>query len=183
MPSETIITPEARLSYPQFWEPKKAPGASEAKYGCTLIFARGADISKLKVAAVAAARETWDAKADDMIRKGLLKMPFLNGGDPKWADNPGYGEGTVFIRPTSKERPGVVDRKVQPIMDKAEIYPGCYVMASVRAFTYDTNGNRGVSFGLQNVQKVRDGDPLGGRSRPTDDFAPMDDAEMNDLLG
>ena len=183
MPSETIITPEARLSYPQLWEPQKAPGAAEAKYGCTLIFNTKSDLSKLKAAAIAAAREKWGDKADDMVRKGLAKMPFLKGDDPKFLDKAGYGDGTVFIRPTSKEKPGVVNRRVEPILDKAEIYPGCYVLASVRAFAYDTNGNRGVSFGLQNVQKVRDGDPLGGRSRPTDDFTPMTDSEMDDILG
>lgn len=183
MPNETIITPEARLSYPQLWEPKKAPGAIEAKYGCTLIFAKGTNLEKLKQAVIQAARETYEGKADEMLKKGLLKLPFLRGDDPKWSDKAGYGDGTVFIRPTSKERPGVVDRRVQPIMDKAEIYPGCFVLASVRAFTYDTNGNKGVSFGLQNIQKVRDGDPLGGKSRPTDDFQPMDGEEIDSLLG
>jgi hypothetical protein len=70
-----------------------------------------------------------------------------------------------------------VDRRVQPIVDPREIYPGCFVIASVRAFTYDTRGNKGVSFGLNHIQKIADGTPIGGRSRPEDDFQPLSEVE------
>jgi hypothetical protein len=56
-------------------------------------------------------------------------------------------------------------------MDQGEFYSGCYGRASIVFFAYNTNGSRGVSAALQNLQKLENGEPLGGKSRPEDDFA------------
>jgi hypothetical protein len=73
-----------------------------------------------------------------------------------------------------------VDRSVQPILDSSEVYSGCYARVSINAFAYNTNGNRGISFGLNHVQKTRDGDFLGGRTRAEDDFEALEDADSDD---
>ena len=104
-----------------------------------------------------------------------LRSPFLNQGDYEYE---GYEDGAVLIRASSKLKPGVVDATVQPVIDESEIYPGCYARATIRAYAYDVSGNRGVAFGLQNLQKLRDGDPLGGRTRPEDDFSPVTDDDI-----
>lgn len=181
---DKIVTPEARLSYPNLFKARSVNG-NEPKYSCTLIFGAKADLSKLKTAALEAAREKWGSKADDMIKRKQLKLPFRDGAEK---DGEGYGEGTIFVNATSKQKPGLVDRGLEPIIEDGDLYPGCYVRASLRAFAYDTQGNKGVSFGLQNVQKLRDGDPIGGRSRPADDFEPIEagsdgDADLDDILG
>ena len=82
---------------------------------------------------------------------------------------------------SSSTRPGIVDRNVQPILDSTEVYSGCYARVSINAFAYNAKGNQGVSFGLNHVQKTRDGDFLGGRSRAEDDFEALEDAE-DDLI-
>ena len=185
--AEKVITPEAMLSYPALFAPKPTP-SGELKFSCALIFPKGADLSALKKAALAALQERWGSKATEMLQKKELKWPFRDGAEK---DGPGYGRGTTFINVTSRQRPGIVDRYAGPdgkprqITDPAEIYPGCYVRASLRPFTYDVNGSRGVSFALQNVQKLRDGERIDGRLRPEDEFDAIQDrgADLEDLLG
>jgi hypothetical protein len=184
--ADKLITPEAMLSYPAVYEPKATP-SGELKYGCALVFPEGSDLSALKQAALAALEERWGSKARDMLQRKQLKWPFRDGAEK---DTQGYGPGTTFINVTSKQQPGVVDRyarpdgKPRPITDPSEIYPGCIVRASLRPFTYDTNGSKGVSFGLQNLQKLRDGERIDGRMRPEDDFEAIERgaADLDDLL-
>lgn len=91
-------------------------------------------------------------------------------------------EGHYRMGVSSKERPGLVDQNVQPILDSTEIYSGCYARASLNAYPYNTNGNKGVSFGLNHLQKLADGEPLGGRSRAEDDFDEVDEEDYSDLI-
>jgi hypothetical protein len=184
--AEKLITPEAMLSYPALFEPKPTP-SGDLKYGCALVFQEGADLSALKKAALAALEEHWGAKAKEMLQKKQLKWPFRDGAE---RDAQGYGPGTTFINVSSKQQPGVVDRyagtdgRPRPITDPSEVYPGCFVRASLRPFTYDTNGSKGVSFGLQNLQKLRDGERIDGRMRPEDEFEAVERgaADLDDLL-
>ena len=76
----------------------------------------------------------------------------------------------------------VVDKDVQPIVDSTEVYSGCYARVSINAFPYNVQGNKGVSFGLNHVQKIADGDYLGGRSRAADDFDDWEDDDDEDVL-
>jgi Protein of unknown function (DUF2815) len=176
-----IVTSEVRFSFPHLFEPAKAQGAAEAKYSLSLLFPHpsklsgkaledyNACITALKAAAQQAAKDKW---GDKLPTK--LKTPFLDQGDYEYE---GYEKGAILIRVTSKQKPGIVDAKVQPIIDSSQIYPGCYGKVSIRAFAYDQNGNRGISFGLQNVQKTRDGESIGGRASPESDFAPVEGGE------
>lgn len=165
--ADFIMTPEFRVSFPNVFRPREAQDGGKAKYSLSMLFAKGVDLSAFKAAAQAAAAEKWGAKVP-----GNLKSPFLDAGRYEYE---GYEEGMVLIRATSLQKPGLVDMAVQPIIDEADFYPGCYARAKIRAFAYDNNGNRGISFGLGNIQKLRDGEPLGGRSRPEDDFDAVSD--------
>ena len=69
-----------------------------------------------------------------------------------------------------------MDRKVKPILDQSEVYSGCYAKVSINFYAFNTNGNKGVACGLGNIQKVKDGEPLSGRSNASDDF----DTEIDD---
>lgn len=163
--ADIVMTPEFRVSFPAVFKPKRQKGdaTSEPKYGLTMLFPKGADLSKLKAAAQEAVKEKWGDKPPKNLRS-----PFRDQGDRELE---GYVEGCVFINASSLQKPGLVDRQRQDIIDETEFYPGCYARATLRAFAYDNNGNKGVAFGLNNVQKLRDGDPLGGRTRAQDDFA------------
>jgi hypothetical protein len=184
--AQKVITPEAMLSYPALFAPKQTP-SGELKYGCVLVFQEGADLSPLENAALAALEERWGARAKEMLQKNQLKWPFRDGAE---RDAQGYGPGTTFINVTSKLQPGAVDSdggddgKPRRITDLSELYAGCFVRASLRPFTYDTNGSKGVSFALNNLQKLRDGERIDGRLRPEDEFQTIEAgaADVDDLL-
>lgn len=158
------LTPEFRVSFPAVFQPRAFEGGA-AKYSLVMLFDEKTDISALRELARQAVRDTW---GDDVPKN--LKSPFRDGSE---TDYEGY-EGKVFIRATSKRKPGLVDGDVQEIIDESEFYPGCYARATVNAYTYDTAGNKGVAFGLLNIQKTRDGEPLGNVTRSAaDDFEPI----------
>lgn len=111
----------------------------------------------------------------------LYRLPFRNGAadDCKIADpkapggfrwKPGLGPGTVYVRAASEFKPGVINGAKQEIMNPQEAYGGAYYRCQVHAYWYDVKGNKGVTFGLDNVQLVRDGEPFGGRQKAEDAF-------------
>jgi hypothetical protein len=138
----------------------------------------------LRAACVAAAEAKFGADAREKIKKGKLKMPWRDASD--YGDE-GYGfpfdvEGNVMISFSSKEQPGVVDRKAKPLMKESEFYAGCTARVSYGVWGYDTDGNRGVTLFLNNVQKVADGERLAGRPEAEDDFdsVPGEDGAEDD---
>lgn len=159
-----VITPIARLSYPNIFKPGKAMSeGQDEKYSCELIFEPGADLIALKNAAQEALELKWPKGAP----KGL-RSPFRDGIENREGEE--Y-QGRIFISARSKDRPGVVIGRNRDICtDPSEVYGGCYVKASVTAFAYDMSGNRGVSFALNNLWKIRDGEPLGGRRSAEEEF-------------
>lgn len=163
-----VITPIARLSYPYLFAKSAGMNGAEGKYQCELIFPANTDMADLRAAANAAAKEKWGDKPPKN-----LKSPFRKGDEDR-EDKDGY-EGAVFIGARSKDKPGVVvgpDRL--PCADPSEVYGGCFVKASVTAFAYDTNGNKGVSFALNNVWKIRDGEPFGSRRNAEEEFGNVE---------
>ena len=78
-------------------------------------------------------------------------------------------------------KPGIVDKDVNPILDQSELYSGCYGRASITFYAYNANGNKGIACGLQNLQKLEDGEPLGGKSNAADDFGSFGGGD--DILG
>lgn len=180
-----VMTPEFRVSFPNLFKAKKNELSGEDEYSVQALFPKNADLSVLKKAAEAAIAKKW---GDDKKKwPANLRSPFrlqeerakLNAEGEKVLP-PGYEEGAIYLNLKSKQRPGVVDESVQPIIDETEFYPGCYARATISAYAYDTKGNKGVSFGLGNIQKTRDGEPLGGRMKAEDEFAPIEGASEGD---
>ena len=81
----------------------------------------------------------------------------------------------MFINANSSRAPGIVDADRNPILNRAEVYSGVYGRASINLYAFNTNGNKGIACGLNNLQKIRDGEPMGSRSSAEDDFAAVDD--------
>ena len=100
--------------------------------------------------------------------KAALKLPLRDGDTER--DDEAY-KNSFFVNANSTTAPQIVDRSVQPILDRSEVYSGCYARVSVNFYAFNSNGNRGIACGLGNIQKVRDGEPLGGKSSAADDFA------------
>lgn len=188
--AKKLLTPQATLSYPHIDEPvPPMNGKGEPKYSVALVFPAGADLSMLQAAVLEAATDKWGTKAAALLKSGGLKNPFRTDGEAK-----GYGEGSVYFNARSTEKPGAVYLWADPATGKAmiipddlrkkELYAGAQVRASITAFAYDNEG-KGVSFGLNNIQKLGNGPRLDGRKAADEEFeadlsmepAPMDDVE------
>lgn len=167
-----ITTPEFRVSFPNVFTPRAAAEGQEPKYSIQMLFPKTTDIGPLRQAVAAVLVEKFGADKTKWPKN--LKLPFRDGAEK---DYEGYGPGVVFISATSKMKPGLVDQNVQPILDPNEFYAGCYARATVSAYYYDRAGNKGVSFGLRNIQKLRDGEAIAGKNKPENDFdaIPMPD--------
>ena len=171
-----VVTGIVRLSYANVWEPASING-SKPKYSVSLIIPKGdtktiADIN----AAIDAAIQEGAAKFGGKIpNKAALKLPLRDGDIER--DDEAY-KGSYFVNANSTTAPEVVDRSLQRILDRNEVYSGCYARVSINFYAFNSNGNRGIACGLGNIQKVRDGEPLGGKSSAADDFATVTDDDF-----
>jgi hypothetical protein len=167
--SKNVITPKFRVSYPYIFRPNTPmQQGQEPKFSITMLFDKSADLTALKAEAMRAGKEKWGEDVSKWPKN--WRNPFRDQGEKEVE---GYEKGAMFITATSKQRPGLVDASVSDIIEERLFYPGCYARASVRAFAYDNKGNKGISFGLQHVQKLGEGQPLGGRTTPQADFEPV----------
>lgn len=169
-------TPEGRVSFPQVFKPKSFRN-QEPKFSMTLLFKKSsADLTEMKRAAANAAIEKWGPK-ENWPKK--LKWPFRDG-DKDQPDMKGY-PGHIFVSMTSKTKPGLIDRQKNPIDEASgSFYAGCYAHATCIAFAYDVEGSKGVSFALQNIQKLRDGEPFSGKRSAEDEFDALEDVDSSD---
>ena len=106
----------------------------------------------------------------------ILKTP-LRDGDLERPDDEAYAN-SYFVNANSSSAPGIVDADRQPIIDRSEVYSGVYGRASINFYAFNSNGNKGIACGLNNLQKMKDGEPLGGKSRAEDDFATDSDDDF-----
>lgn len=162
----SVVTKPFRVSFPVVFTPKPTKKGGDPKYSISMLFPPGTDLSALKKEAENAVKEKWGEKPPSK-----LKSPFLDAGEYEYE---GYEEGWTLIRATSIQKPGIIDATKKQIDNPADLYPGCWARAEVRAFTYDVDGNRGVSFGVSNIQKVKDDTNIGGNRRPEDVFEALE---------
>lgn len=174
-----VITGEVRFSFLHVFEPKSING-SEEKYSVSLL------IPKTDTKTIAAVQKAVEAAKQAGISKfggkipAMLKLP-LRDGDEERPDDDIYA-GCYFVNASCKQKPGLVYRSGQPIIDSTDLYSGCYGYASINFYAFNTNGNKGVACGLNHLMKTKDGEPLGGRSKVEDDFAGLIE-EDEDFLG
>lgn len=170
--SEKLMTPEFRVSFPYVFEPSKnmADPTKPGKYAVTMLFQKGADLREMQKAVADVVVQKF---GPDKAKWPRLRLPFRDQADK--ADKfKGYEPGAVFVTATSKDRPGLVDASVTKIINPEDFYAGCYARATVNAYYYDQAGNKGVAFGLMNIQKTKDGEPLGDRANAEADFQPVE---------
>lgn len=174
-----VVTGEVRLSYCHLFEPYSSFEKQEPKYSVVILVPK---TDKATIKAIQQAQQV--ALENGKATKFNGKIP------PNWKNtfrdgdaegdlekNPEY-EGHMFMTISNLSKPGIVDTNVQPILDQTEVYSGCYARVSMNAFPFSTQGNKGVSFGLNHVQKLRDGDPLGNVTKAENDF---DMVELDDV--
>jgi hypothetical protein len=173
--STVVLTPVGRLSYPNLFKPRLNKLKKREEYSCVILFNKGTDIKVLTDAAEEAMIEVFGADKnkwpkDPVTGKHNYNHPFK---DQAKATKDGvlpagYEAGAVMLNLSSKDKPGVVKQvgpgKTDTILDPADIYAGCYVVAQVSFYAYDhESGQKGVNCSLTNIMKVKDGDSLSGR--------------------
>lgn len=165
-----VITGVVRLSYANVWEPKSINGSAE-KYSVSLIIPKDdtKTIAAINAAVEAAIEEGKGKFGGKAPNKAALKLP-LRDGDIDRPDDDAYLD-CYFVNANSNTAPQIVDKQVNPILDRSEVYSGVYARVSINFYAFNSNGNKGIACGLGNIQKVRDGEPLGGRTNASDDFA------------
>ena len=164
-----VVTGVVRLSYANVWEPVSIKGGTP-KFSVSLIIPKDDEKTLAAInAAIDAAIQDGVSKFGGKIpNRAALKLPLRDGDIER--DDEAY-TGSYFVNANSTTAPQIVDRAVQPILDRGEVYSGCYARVSINFYAFNTNGNRGVACGLGNIQKVKDGDPLSGKSSAVVDFA------------
>ena len=179
-PTKVITGVNTRWSYVNAWEPKSINGGAP-KYTVSLIIPKSdtKTIEKIQ-AAIQAAYEEGQGKlkgnGKSVPALSVLKTP-LRDGDAERPDDEAYAD-SYFVNANSGTAPGIVDADRNPIIDRSEVYSGVYGRASINFYAFNSNGNKGIACGLNNLQKIRDGEPLGGKTRAEDDFATEDDDDF-----
>lgn len=179
-PTKVITGPKTRWSYANVWDPKSINGGTP-KFSVSLIVPKSdvATVKKIE-AAIQAAYEEGESKlkgnGKSVPSLKVLKTP-LRDGDLERPDDLAYAN-SYFINANSATAPGIVDADRQPILERSEVYSGVYGRASINFYAFNSNGNKGIACGLNNLQKIADGEPLGGKSRAEDDFATDDDDDF-----
>lgn len=166
--STKVVTGIVRFSYANVFEPKSING-SEPKFSVSLLIPKSdtktiAAINK----AIEAAKQAGIGKFGGKI-PAKLKTP-IRDGDIDRPEDEAYA-GHYFINANSSQRPGIVDKNLNPIMDTTEFYSGCYGRADINFYAFNTNGNKGIACGLNNLMKTADGEALAGKASAEVAFA------------
>ena len=176
-PTRVITGVKTRWSYANVWEPKSINGDSP-KYSVSLIIPKSDTKTMTAVKnAIQAAYDEGQSKLKGNSKSvpalSAIKNP-LRDGDAERPDDETYKD-SYFINANSATAPGIVDAARQPILERSELYSGVYDRASINFYAFNSNGNKGIACGLNNLQKISDGEPLGGKTRAEDDFADEDE--------
>lgn len=174
-----VVLTDVRLSYAHLFEAQSING-SDPKFSTSIIIdKKNKKLIKQIEAAIEAAATMLAAKCGGKMPK-KYKIPLRDGDEER--DDEAYAN-AFFLNANCKTKPGVVDKNCKPILDQDEVYSGCYAHVSVTFYAFNSNGNAGIACGLNNVMKVKDGEPLGGRATAQNDFAGLvnDDDEDDDI--
>ena len=183
-PMKVITGKDTRWSYCNVWEAKAINGGTP-KFSVSLLIPKSDTVTVKKIqAAIEAAYREGEAKlkgnGKSVPALSIIKTP-LRDGDQERPDDPAYA-GHYFLNANSATAPGIVDADCQPILTRSEVYSGVYGRASISFYAFNSSGNRGIACGLNNLQKIRDGEPLGGRASAESDFSDFDDEDDDDFL-
>lgn len=176
-----VIIP-CRLSYANIWEGKPNDNG-KIKYSTAILISKDdvKTLSKVNAAIKAAVDEGKSklANAKGIVPK-TIKLP-LRDADEEGIADPNY-EGMMFFNASSSRKPQIVDRHVRFILDQEEVYSGCYCKVSVNFYAFSTDGNKGIAAGLNNIQKIKDGERLAGGSTAQEDFTALDDDDDESIF-
>ena len=175
--TKVITGVKTRWSYANVWQAKSINGGAP-KFSVSLIIPKSDTKTVTAVKnAIQAAYEEGQSKLKGNSKSvpalTAIKTP-LRDGDAERPDDEAYKD-SYFINANSATAPGIVDAARNPIIEHSEVYSGVYGRASINFYAFNSNGSKGIACGLNNLQKISDGEPLGGKTRAEDDFADEDE--------
>lgn len=174
--TKVVTSKNTRLSYFHGWTPVSINGGPE-KYSTAVLIPKSdtATLDAIEKAIDAAIEEGLTKFGGKKPNKAAIKLPLRDGDIER--DDEAY-KGHYFINANSTTPPQIVDQNVQPILDQSQVYSGCYARVSINFYAFNSNGNKGIAAGLGNLQFVRDGEPLAGKSSASDDFETLADDDF-----
>lgn len=185
-----VVTGKVRLSYVHLFKPYSAVEGGEAKYSVTILIPKSDVETKKRIdIAIEAAAKEATGKLWNGVRPPKIAIPIYDGDGVRPSDGMEFGEeckGHWVMTASSREdrAPEIVDRFKNPIIDQSEVYSGMYGRVSIRFFGYAFGGKKGVGAGLGNVQKLADGEALGGgRIKAADEFADDWGGDVDPITG
>lgn len=180
--STKVVTGKVRFCYVNVFEPTAMNEGDTPKYNICVLIPKSdtATIDKIKKA-IEAAKEAGKAKLADKNGRipANLKLP-LRDGDEERPDDPAF-ENHYFINANSMRQPSIVDRSLNPIMSRDEFYSGCYGRASINFYAFNVS-SKGIAAGLNNLQKLEDGEMLTGNSTAEEDFGGENAVQDDDMM-
>lgn len=184
----TCFSPAGTVCFPHVWEPYAFKGQggkqNDPNYSLILVFDEEADLTEMKQAAGRAIVKKWGSKGKELLKRQKLTLPWRDADDYSKYGEP-FVEGNTMINFKSKGAPGVVNARAKPILNQMDFYAGCKARVSCYAHAYDTMGNMGVTFLLNNIQKVADGERISGKMPAEEEFDAVEseeDEELEDIL-
>lgn len=183
-PETRVCIGPVRISFANVWEPKKTLNSDKLKYSVQVLIPKKekAMIAEVKKAINAAAQQGMETKFKGKNPKQISGFRWaLRDGDKDGGDNDA-AKGHYFINFSSDNAPGIVDKNRKPILDKDEVYSGCYCYITGNFYPFNEGGGKGIAAGLNNILKFKDGERLSGRPSAESDFADLDIEEDDDDL-
>ena len=177
--STKVVTGKVRFSYVNIFKSRAFQADQDAKFSICLLIPKEdkATLKKIKAAIDEAIQEGISSKWNGK-KPANVKLPLRDGDEERADEAPEY-EGMMFLNANSTQKPGIVDKDLNEILDPDEVYSGCWGRASINFYPFSVNGNKGIGVGLNNVQKLKDGEHLGAaRASAESDFD--DDLEDDD---
>ncbi len=160
-----LTTGKVRLSYCHVWEPQTPQGGGEPKYSVTILISKN-DVNTLNTiySEMESVKQSGISSTWGGVLPPLVKIPLYDGDGVRPSGEPFGPEcrGHMVMTASSKTQPQIVDLNVQPVLNRAEVYSGCYARVNINFFAYSQSGNKGLGCGLNCIQKVEDGEPLAG---------------------
>lgn len=169
-----VITEKFQVSFPNVFQPNSESG----NYSLTMLFDNKEAVKNLEELAKNTAQEKWG----DKVTKKQLQWPIKDGNEKDLEKYPNF-ENKVFANAKSKFQCGLVDQNRNDILDESEFYAGCFARASISAYAWEYKGKKGVSFNLNNVQKLADGERIGGRVDASSEFDAVETNDSDDDWG
>lgn len=189
--SKKVNTPVCRLAYPFVFQPDE-----KGKYRAVLLFPKenfNPNFIKEIVGEVKSQLQASTFK--NGFPATFRSNPLKDGDVPNSMGNTPFA-GYYVLNVGSKFQPGVCASYADPtkrkpdgspapmiIEDPNEIYGGVWARVNIHAYSYNFQGNCGIAVSMNNIQKIKDGERLGGNSGADSAFDCYETNEVVDSQG